>query len=141
MEIAFFLGKKSTLVRKLKFGYVGFLFKIWTITLKLLLKGFFIIRTKCVSSVTFQENMKDWMHSIQAKNHIRFWHEWLRNLNFWILKLMVKHTMVIGLPKVIPLDEVWEGCMLGEHHHDALFPLMKYEKGVFLESITKILLK
>jgi hypothetical protein len=32
---------------------------------------------------------------------------------------MVKHNMVIGLPKVVPPNGVCEGCMVGKHQYIA----------------------
>jgi hypothetical protein len=35
------------------------------------------------------------------------------------MKLMVKLDIVARLPRVVPLDGVCEGCVLGKHHQDA----------------------
>jgi len=35
------------------------------------------------------------------------------------MKLMVKFNIVSGLPRVVPLDCVCKGCVLGKHHHVA----------------------
>ena len=47
---------------------------------------------------------------------------------------MVKHNMVIGLPKVVPPNRVCEGCMLGKHAN-ASFPSSKHRSKEILDLV------
>ena len=60
----------------------------------------------------------------QVDKRSRIWHGWLTHFNFCNLNLMVTQNMVASLPKVLPLDGVCKGFVLGKHHH-APFNSMK----------------
>ena len=54
----------------------------------------------------------------QANEHSKIWHEQLGHLNFHKLKMMVTQNMVTILPKMLPLDGVCKGFVLGKHHKE-----------------------
>lgn len=74
--------------------------------------------TNCLYKLHDQPQLESGMMNLIAKaeKHSITWHEWLGNLNFRSLKLMVTLNMVTSLPKVLPPDGVWKGCVLSKHH-------------------------
>ncbi|GKV16453.1 hypothetical protein SLEP1_g27093 [Rubroshorea leprosula] len=72
----------------------------------------FPLEISCLNDLALVANVKDdfklW--------HLRYWH-----LHFNGLKLLNQKKMVYGLPSVVPIDDVCEGCVYGKQHRNA-FP-------------------
>ena len=68
---------------------------------------FYYFPIKDLGPTTFLANIDD---------QSRIWHERREHLNFQSMKLMVKHGMVVGIPKVVPPYGVCKGCVLGKHY-------------------------
>lgn len=46
----------------------------------------------------------------------KHWHERFGHLNYRYLQQMHTHNLVVGLPKMSCIDNIYQGCVLGKQH-------------------------
>ncbi|GKV47717.1 hypothetical protein SLEP1_g54586 [Rubroshorea leprosula] len=75
----------------------------------------FPLEISCLNDLALVANVKD---------DSKLWHMRYGHLHFNGLKLLSQKKMVYGLPSIIPIDDVCEGCVYGKQHKNA-FPIEK----------------
>ncbi|GKV09408.1 hypothetical protein SLEP1_g20916 [Rubroshorea leprosula] len=75
----------------------------------------FPLEISCLNDLALVANVKD---------DSKLWHMRYEHLHFNGLKLLSQKKMIYGLPSIIPIDDVCEGCVYGKQHRNA-FPVGK----------------
>ena len=65
------------------------------------------------------ESLKPATRKVSVIEDSWVWHKRLGHLNFVIMKKMQNKEMVTGLPTLIEVSEVCEGCLIGKQHKES----------------------